>query len=323
MEKRILGKELEVSAIGLGCMTIGKDYSDESRAQAIEIIRRAYELGITMFDTAELYGGGGRNESLVGEALKPIRDKVVIATKCGVKFENGHMVINSMPEEIRKAVEGSLKRLQTDHIDLFYTHRVDPKVPIETVAETMAKLHEEGKILNWGISEPNMETLRRADSVFPVAAIESEYNMMWREPEDEILPTLSEMNIGLVPYRPLARGFLTDAVEGMFLEGAKNTRFDEKNLPANMVLKNKLMEIAAEKNITAAQFALAWLLAQKPFIVPIPGSSKMKSMEENVHAAEVAFTEEEMKEINKALNQITIVGERYDPESENGQSVRK
>ncbi len=323
MEKRILGKELEVSAIGLGCMTIGKDYSDESRAQAIEIIRKAYELGITMFDTAELYGGGGRNESLVGEALKPIRDKVVIATKCGVKFENGHMVINSTPEEIRKAVEGSLKRLQTDHIDLYYTHRVDPKVPIETVAETMAKLHEEGKILNWGISEPNMETLRRADSVFPVAAIESEYNMMWREPEEEILPTLSEMNIGLVPYRPLARGFLTDAAEGMFLEGAKNTRFDEKNLSANMVLKNKLMEIAAAKNITAAQFALAWLLAQKPFIVPIPGTSKMKSMEENVRAAEVAFTEEEMKEVNETLNQITIIGERYDPESENGQSVRK
>ena len=255
--------------------------------------------------------------------MKPIRDKVVIATKCGVKFENGHMVINSTPEEIRKAVEGSLKRLQTDHIDLYYTHRVDPKVPIETVAETMAKLHEEGKILNWGISEPNMETLRRADSVFPVAAIESEYNMMWREPEEEILPTLSEMNIGLVPYRPLARGFLTDSAEGMFLEGAKNTRFDEKNLPANMVLKNKLMEIAAEKNITAAQFALAWLLAQKPFIVPIPGTSKMKSMEENVRAAEVTFTEEEMKEINEILSQITIVGERYDPESENGQSVRK
>lgn len=323
MKKRVLGKNLEVSAVGLGCMTIGKDYSDESRRQAIEIIRRACELSITMFDTAELYGGGGRNESLVGEALKPVRDKVVIATKCGVKFEGGHMIINSAPEEIRKAVEGSLKRLQTDYIDLYYTHRVDPKVPIETVAETMAELHEEGKILNWGISEPNMETLRRADSVFPVAAIESEYNMMWREPEEEILPTLSKMNIGLVPYRPLARGFLTDAAEGMFLEGAKNTRFDEKNLPANMVLKNKLMEIAAEKNITAAQFALAWLLAQKPFIVPIPGTSKMKSVEENVRAAEVAFTEEEMEMINETLGQIRIVGERYDPNSENGQSVRK
>ncbi|MDE7170918.1 MAG: aldo/keto reductase [Oscillospiraceae bacterium] len=216
MDKRILGKsKLEVSAIGLGCMTIGRDYSTDSKAQAIKIIRKAYEQGITMFDTAELYGGGGRNESLVGEALKPIRDDVVIATKCGVKFQFGHMLIDSSPKKIRRAVEGSLKRLQTDRIDLYYTHRVDPKVPIETVAETMAQLHTEGKILNWGISEPSMETLRKANAVFPVTAIESEYNMMWREPEEEILPMLEEMGIGLVPYRPLARGFLTDAAEGI------------------------------------------------------------------------------------------------------------
>ena len=324
MNKRTLGKNgLEVSAIGLGCMTIGKDYSEESKSQAIKIIRRAYELGVTMFDTAELYGGGGRNESLVGEALKPIRDKVVIATKCGVKFIDGHMVINSAPEVIRESVEGSLKRLQTDHIDLYYTHRVDPKIPIETVAETMAQLHKEGKILNWGISEPNMDTLRRANAVFPVAAIESEYSMMWREPEQALFPTLEELGIGLVPYRPLARGFLTSATEGMFLEGAENTRVDEKHLPANMALKELLQDMAAEKNVTPAQLALAWILAQKSFIVPIPGTSRIESMEENVKAAKITFTPEELDKIDGLLRKITIVGERYDPDSENGQSVRK
>lgn len=324
MKKRILGKNgLTVSEIGMGCMTVGKDYSNESRTQAIKIIRRAYDLGITMFDTAELYGGYGKNESLVGEALAPIRDKVIIATKCGVKFEGGHMLINSRPDEIRRAVEGSLKRLQTDYIDLYYTHRVDPNVPIETVAETMAKLHEEGKILNWGISEPCMETLKKANAVFPVAAIESEYNMMWREPEGEILPTLEEMGIGLVPYRPLARGFLSDASDAMFLKAAENTRFDGENLEKNMVLKNKLMEIAKDKGISAAQFALAWLLHQKPFIVPIPGVSRMETMEDNVKAAEVKFTGEELNEIGELLSGIEIAGERYDPNSENGQSVRK
>lgn len=324
MEKRILGKnELEVSAIGLGCMTIGRDYSDDNKRAAIQIIRRAYDLGITMFDTAELYGGGGWNESLVGEALKPVRDKVVIATKCGVRFIDGHMVMNSTPKAIRESVEGSLKRLQTDYIDLYYTHRVDPNVPIEAVAETMADLHKEGKILHWGISEPNMDTLRRANAVFPVTAIESEYNMMWREPEQEILPTLEELGIGLVPYRPLARGFLTEAMEGMFLEGAKNTRFDEKNLPANMELKKCLQNLAEEKKVSAAQLALAWLLAQKPFIVPIPGTSKMERMEENVKAAEITLTDAELSNIRSLLENIKIVGERYDPDSENGKSVRR
>ena len=187
----------------------------------------------------------------------------------------------------------------------------------------MAQLHREGKILNWGISEPNMDTLRRANAVFPVSAIESEYNMMWREPEDEILPTLEELEIGLVPYRPLARGFLTDAAEGMFLEGAANTRFDEKNLPANMILKNRLIEIAADKRVTAAQLALAWLLAQKPFIVPIPGVSKLERVKENVRAAEIDLSAQEMDEINHILSQISIACERYDPNSENGQSVRR
>ena len=324
MNKRILGKNgLEVSSIGLGCMTIGKDYSTESINHGIKIIRRAYELGVTMFDTAELYGGGGRNESLVGEAIKPFRKEIVLATKCGVRFIDGHMVINSSPEVIRESVEGSLKRLQTDYIDLYYTHRVDPKVPIETVAETMAQLHKEGKILHWGISEPNMDTLRRANAIFPVAAIESEYSMMWREPEQALFPTLEELGIGLVPYRPLARGFLTNASKGMFLEGAENTRFDEKNLSANMALKELIQDMAAEKKVSAAQLALAWILAQKPFIVPIPGTSRMESMEENVKAAEITFTETELSKISELLGKITIVGERYDPDSENGQSVRK
>ena len=324
MEKRILGRNgLEVSAIGLGCMTVGKDYSEDSKKEAIRIIHKAYDLGITMFDTAELYGGGGRNEELVGEALKPFRDKIVLATKCGIKMANGHMVMNSSPDTIRESIEGSLKRLQTDYVDLYYIHRVDPNTPIEAVAETMADLHKEGKILNWGISEPNMETLRRANAIFPVAAIESEYSMMWREPEEEILPTLEELGVGLVPYRPLARGFLTAENEGVFLQGAENTRFDEKNLPANMALKNCLLELAAEKGVTAAQLALAWLLAQKPFIVPIPGITKMKRLDENVKAAEITFTEDEMKKINELLDGIEIVGERYDPNSDNGQSVRK
>lgn len=324
MDKRTLGKNgLEVSAIGLGCMTIGKDYSEDSKRNAVSIIQRAYELGVTMFDTAECYGGGCRNESLVGEALKPFRDKVKIATKCGVQFIDGHMIINSSPEVIRESVEGSLKRLQTDHIDLYYTHRVDPKIPIETVAETMKKLHKEGKILNWGISEPSMETLRKANEVFPVAAIESEYSMMWREPEQAIFPTIEDLGIGLVPYRPLARGFLTEASTGMFLQDAKNTRFDEKNLQNNMRLKECLLDIAADKKVTAAQLALAWILAQKEFIVPIPGTSRMESMEENVKAAEVTFTADEIKTINELIGKIVITGERYDPESVNGQSVRR
>lgn len=324
MDKRVLGKRgLMVSAIGFGCMTVGKDYSENSRNEAIKIIRRAFELGVTMFDTAELYGGElGRNESLVGEALKPIRDKVVIATKCGVRFENGHMRINSDPKVIRQSVEGSLRRLQTDHIDLYYTHRVDPNIPIEEVADTMAALHREGKILHWGISEPNMETLRKANKVFPVAAIESEYNMMWREPEQALFPTLEELGIGLVPYRPLARGFLTNGT-GMYLEGARNTRFDEKYLSVNMQLRDFVQKLAQDKHITAAQLALAWLMSQRPFIVPIPGTSNMERMEENVKAADVVLSESELDTISGLLGQIKIVGERYDPESENGKSVRK
>lgn len=325
MKQRTLGKNgLTVSAIGIGCMTIGKDYSEESKKQAIAILRKAYDLGYTMFDTAEIYGGNYRNEELVGEALKPFRKDVAVATKCGITFSSeGRMTMDSSGENIRKSLEGSLKRLQTDYVDLYYIHRVDPRTPIEEVAETMKELHQEGKILNWGISEPNMDTLRRAHAVFPVAAIESEYNMMWREPEEEILPTLEELGIGLVPYRPLARGFLTDVLDGVFLQGAKNTRFDEENLKINIALRDCLQSLAAEKNVTAAQLALAWLLAQKPFIVPIPGITKMERITENLKAAEIEFTQEELDHIKSLLGRIVITGERYDPDSDNGKSVRK
>ena len=279
-----------------------------------------------MFDTAELYADG-KNESLVGEALKTFRDKIIIATKCGVMFKPGHvsgkMIMDSRPETIRKSLEGSLKRLQTDYIDLYYIHRVDPNVPIEITAQTMAELHKEGKILNWGISEPSMTTLIKAHKIFPVAAIESEYNMMWREPEQEILPTLEKFNIGLVPYRPLARGFLTGASDGMYLNDAKNTRFDEKNLAANMALKNFVQDLAGKKNVSAAQISLAWLLAQENFIVPIPGNSKLERTEENIKAADITFTNEELTNIRELLEQIPIYGERYDPNSDNRKSIMR
>ena len=324
MKKRKLGKNLEVSAIGMGCMTVGKSYSSNDKKEATAIIRKAHELGITMFDTAEIYGGNHRNESLVGEALKPIRNKVKIATKCGITFGiTGRMTMNSSRKNIRNSIEGSLKRLQTDYVDLYYIHRVDQNTPIEEVAETMKELHQEGKILNWGISEPSMDTLRRAHAVFPVAAIESEYNMMWREPEEEILPTLEELGVGLVPYRPLARGFLTDVVDGVFLQHAKNTRFDEKNLKNNMALKECLQNLAKEKQVTAAQLALAWLLYQKPFIVPIPGVTKMERISENAAAVDIELTADELAHIKSLLDAIVITGERYDPDSDNGKSVRK
>lgn len=330
MNTRILGDGLKVSEIALGCMTIGRDYSSESRQNAIAIIRRAYELGINFFDTAELYAEG-KNESLVGEALKPIRDKVIIATKCGVTFEAGHvsgnvsgrMTMDSRPEKIRSSLEGSLKRLGTDYVDLYYIHRVDPSRPIEEAAETMKALHDEGKILHWGISEPSMQTLKRADAVFHVTAIESEYSMMWREPETEIFPVLEELGVGLVPYRPLARGFLTGSDDGMYTKDAANTRFDGENLKANMKLKKCIISLAQVKNVTPAQLALAWVIAQRPYIVPIPGTSKIERMEENAGAADVSFTAEELKHIRELLDAIPIIGERYDPDSDNGKSVRR
>lgn len=324
MQQRTLGQTgLQVAAMGLGCMTIGRDYSSDSRAEAIRIIRRAAELGVTLFDTAEIYGPDNQNELLVGEALAPIRSQVVIATKCGIRFEGGHMQVDNRPETIRSSIERSLRRLRTDYVDLYYLHRIDPSTPIEAAAETMAQLQKEGKIRHWGISEPSMDTLRRANAVFPVAAVESEYSMMWREPEEAVLPTLEELGVGLTPYRPLARGFLTDVEGGAYLQGAANTRFDAENLPANLALRTLLQQLAREKQVTAAQLALAWLLAQKPFIVPIPGISRMERMEENVRAAEVSLSAQELDAIRKLLDQIEIKGTRYDPDSDNGRSVRK
>ncbi len=280
-------------------------------------------------DTAECYTGINNdgsisyNEELVGEALKTVRGNVVLATKFGVYFTADGLQTDSRPETIRKSVEGSLKRLGTDTIDLYYQHRIDPRVEPEIVAGVMKELIQEGKILHWGISEPNMNTLRRAHAVFPVTAIESEYNMMWREPEEEILPTLEELGIGLVPYRPLARGFLTDVLNGVYLQGAANTRFDEENLKNNMALRDLLQKLSAEKQITSAQLALAWLLAQKNFIVPIPGITKIERIHENAKASEIELTSEELSHINSLLDKIVITGERYDPGSDNGKSVRK
>lgn len=326
MKTRILGKNgLEVSAIGLGCMTLGKDYSPDSVKYGINMIRRAYDLGVTMFDTAVVYQNG-KNESLVGEALHPIRDKVAIATKCGIRFENGEMLKDGSAKAIRQSLEDSLRRLNSDYVDLLYVHRVDPDTPIEVTAEAMKQLYKEGKLLNWGISEPSMETLRRANDVFPVAAIESEYSMMWRYPEAEILPTLEELSIGLVPYRPLAEGFLTNGINGMFSKAAKGdraTRFSSESIKINIQLRECLHDLAAQKGVTAAQLALAWLLAQKPFIVPIPGTSNLERLEENIGAARVAFSDEELLMIRGLLNKIKIIGTRYTPNTPSARSVQK
>mgnify|MGYP004667122571 CR=1 FL=1 len=325
MKKRKLGIHgLEVSEIGLGCMTLGKDYSSESKKYGIEMMRRAYDLGVTMFDTAVVYGNGS-NEILVGEALHDIRDKVCIATKCGICFKNGEMIKDGSEKAIRESLEASLKRLNTDYVDLLYMHRVGTTTPIEETAEAMAKLYKEGKILSWGISEPTMELLRRAHEVFPLAAIENEYSMMWRYPEEEVLPILEELSIGLVPYRPLAEGFLTNGTDGMYAGGAgvKGTRFSEESIKTNMALRECLHDLASQKGATAAQVALAWLLHQKPFIVPIPGTSKMTRMEENIGAANITFTSDELSTIRGLLDKIKIVGARYKPGTASANSVPK
>jgi len=326
MKTRVLGKGgLEVSAIGLGCMTLGKDYSPESRKNGINMIREAFDLGVTMFDTAVVYQNG-LNEELVGEALQPIRHKVAVATKCGIRFENGEMIRDGSPEAVRQSLEASLKRLKTDYVDLLYIHRVDPATPIEVTAGAMVQLHKEGKLRNWGISEPSMDVLRRANGVFPVAAIESEYSMMWRYPESEILPTLEALSVGLVPYRPLAEGFLTNGTDGMFANPANAsgvTRFSSESLKTNMALREWVQDMAAEKGITAAQLSLAWLLAQKPFIVPIPGTSKPGRMRENILSAQVSFTDRELQTLRSLLDATEIVGTRYVPNTPSARSVMK
>ena len=309
-------RNLEVSAIGLGCMGMSHGYGEPSdKKEMISLIHKAIDLGVTFFDTAEVYGPF-TNEELVGEALKPFKNKVVIATKFGIKLENFKQVLDAKPETIRKSVEGSLKRLNIEAIDLYYLHRVDPNTPIEEVASTIKDLIKEGKVKNWGLSEAGANTIRKADSVCKLTAIQSEYSMMWREPEREIIPLLEELNIGFVPFAPLGRGFLT----GMLDKNStfKNNdfrsivpRFEKENLEANQVLVELIKEIANKKNITLPQVALAWVLAQKSFIVPIPGTRNLERLKDNISSADVLLTEEELKDINEALSKIVIQGDRY------------
>jgi aryl-alcohol dehydrogenase-like predicted oxidoreductase len=319
MEKRRLGKNgLEVSALGLGCMGLSFGYGPATeKKQAIALIRTAFERGVTFFDTAEAYGPY-KNEELVGEAVAPFRQHVVIATKFGFEFNEsgGQRGLNSKPEHIRHYVEGALKRLKTGVIDLLYQHRVDPEVPIEEVAGAVKDLIAVGKVKHFGLSEAGVKTIRRAHSVQPVAALQSEYSLWWREPEAEILPTLEELGIGFVPFSPLGKGFLTGAIDENTQFDSKDfrnvvPRFDAENRKANQSVVEALDRIAARKNATKAQIALAWLLAQKPWIVPIPGTTKLHRLEENLGGAAVELTAGDLHEIENALATIEVQGERY------------
>ncbi|MGI6224328.1 MAG: aldo/keto reductase [Prevotella sp.] len=316
MRTTTLGKDLQVSAIGLGCMGMSHGYGDpKDKNEMIRLIRQAHDMGIDFFDTAECYGPY-INEELVGEALEPIRNEVKIATKFGITLNDFKQTLDSSPATIRRSVEGSLKRLRTDHIDLYYQHRVDKNTPIEEVADTVGQLIKEGKVLHWGMSEAGVENIRKANAVTPLTAVESEYSMFWREPEEQLLGVLEELGIGLVPFSPLGKGFLTGKVKpGTTF--AKNDfrstvpRFEEENMRKNWVIVDLVKEIADGKGITPAQMALSWVMAQRKFIVPIPGSSSMKHLEDNIAAAEVTYTSEEMAEINRRLDQIHLQGDRY------------
>lgn len=313
MNTRKLGKGgLEVSALGFGCMGLSFPNAP-SKEENIKLIRSAVEQGITFFDTAQGYGD---NELLVGEALEPLRKEVVIATKFGFKDGNVRFGLDSRPETINAVAEASLKRLRTDVIDLFYQHRPDPNVPIEDVAGTVKDLIKQGKVKHFGLSEANAETIRRANAVLPVTALQSEYSMFYREPEKDIIPTLEELGIGLVPFSPLGKGFLTGTINAD-VELDKNDgrnmlpRFSKENRAANQALVDLIVSIAADKNATPAQIALGWLLAQKSFIVPIPGTSKLHRLQENIGAVNISLTDDELNKINAALATIKIVGERY------------
>ena len=318
MQKRKLGKsDLEVSAIGYGAMGLTHGYGPATdKQQAITLIRAAVELGVTFFDTAQIYGA--LNEEIIGEALEPFRSQVVIATKFG--FELGRadkqQVLNSRPENIRQVTEGSLKRLRVEAIDLYYQHRVDPNVPIEDVAGTVKELIREGKVKHFGLSEAGVETIRRAHAVQPVAAIQSEYSLWWREPEAEVLPTCEELGIGFVPFSPLGKGFLTGKIDETTTFDSTDfrnvvPRFTAENRKANQALVDLLARIAERKKAAPAQIALAWLLAQKPWIVPIPGTTKLHRLEENVRAAAVALTADDLREIKDAAAKIEVHGARY------------
>jgi aryl-alcohol dehydrogenase-like predicted oxidoreductase len=322
MQKRELGRcGLQVSAIGLGCMGISHAYGTAlSKAEGVKLIRDAVDRGITFFDTAEVYGPF-TNEEVVGEALRPVRDRVVIATKFGFDIDrnNWSREVNSRPEHIRKAVEGSLKRLGVETIDLLYQHRVDPKVPIEDVAGAVRDLIAEGKARHFGMSEPGLQTLRRAHAVQPVTAVQNEYSLWWRESETNgILDACDELGIGFVPYSPLGRGFLTGAINKdtkMAEDDFRNTvpRFAPEAMEKNQLFVDLLKRVAAEKQATPAQIALAWLLAQRPYIVPIPGTTKLHRLEENIGAASITLTGAELRQIDESASQIEPAGDRYGP----------
>lgn len=315
MKNRTLGNtSLEVSTLGLGCMGLSFGYGPETeKKEAIQLLRAAFDAGITFYDSAEAYGPF-TNEALLGEAFATNRDKVVIATKFGFKDAQPTLGLDSTPANIRKVAEASLKRLKTDYIDLFYQHRVDPDVPIEEVAGAVQDLIKEGKVKHWGLSEAGAQTIRRAHAVQPVAALQSEYSLWWREPEHEIIPTLEELGIGFVPFSPLGKGFLTGTINADTKFGEKDfrnivPRFSEENRKANQSLVELLQTIAAEKGATPAQIALAWILAQKPWIVPIPGTTKLHRLKENVGAVNITFSEAEIISINNA--DLQIQGDRY------------
>jgi aryl-alcohol dehydrogenase-like predicted oxidoreductase len=318
MNKRTLGKSgLEVSALGLGCMGMSIAYGlPADKQEMISLIRKAVERGVTFFDTAEIYGPY-TNEEIIGEALAPFRGRVSIATKFGIKMgADWKQVQDSRPEGIRQSIEGSLKRLRVDAIDLYYQHRVDVNVPIEDVAGTVKDLILEGKVKYFGLSEPGVKTIRRAHTVQPVTAIQSEYSLWWRRPEEELLPTLEELGIGLVPFSPLGKGFLTGKID----EKTEFVKTDFRNIvprftpearKANQALVDLLKKIADQKKATPAQIALAWLLAQKPWIVPIPGTTKLSRLEENIGAVAIELTPDDLREIDSATSRITILGDRY------------
>jgi aryl-alcohol dehydrogenase-like predicted oxidoreductase len=320
MKKRKLGKTnpLEVSAIGLGCMGMSFGYGPaKEKQEMISLLRKAVELGVTFFDTAEMYGPF-TNEELVGEALASFREQVVIATKFGFKIspKGGQIGLDSRPAHIKEVAEASLKRLRTDVIDLFYQHRVDPDVPIEDVAGAVKDLIREGKVKHFGLSEPGVHTIRRAHAVQPVTAVQNEYSLWWRKPEEEVMPALEELGIGFVPFSPLGRGFLTGKVDENTTFGSSDLRstlprFTPEARKANQALVDLLGGIAKRKKATPAQIALAWLLAQKPWIVPIPGTTKLKRLEENIGAAAIELTIDDLREIDRAASKIKVQGARY------------
>jgi aryl-alcohol dehydrogenase-like predicted oxidoreductase len=319
MEKRKLGKNgPEVSAIGFGCMGLNFAYGPAlDKPSAISLIRTAFELGVTLFDTAEAYGPF-TNEEIVGEALAPIRDQVVIATKFGFKDGDSTVGMDSRPEHIREVADAALKRLRTDHIDLFYQHRVDPNVPMEDVAGTVRDLIRQGKVKHFGLSEAGVQSIRRAHAVHPVAALQSEYSLWWREPEAQVLPTCEELGIGFVPFSPLGKGFLTGKIDentAFAKDDFRNIvpRFSPEARKANQALVDQLGSIASRKRATRAQIALAWLLARKPWITPIPGTTKVHRLKENVGAAAIELTADDLRQIEGALAGIKVQGDRYPP----------